>query len=84
MSKIASLTSYCDQQGITVPDFAKYFFKDITATTDEAGPNDLEEELLLESSSSEDGGAEDDDDDDDGEGAGSAETTGPKRQRTVM
>ena len=82
MSKIASLTSYFDQQGITIPDFAKYFFKDITATTDEAGPNDLDEELLLESSSSEE--AEDDDDDDDGEGAGSAETTGPKRQRTVM
>ena len=88
VSKTATLTSYCEQQGIPVPDFSKYFFKDITATTDEAEPNDLDEELLLESSSGEEeGGAEggdNDDDEEEEEGASSAETSGskPKRRRT--
>lgn len=85
VSKTATLTSYCEQQGIPVPDFAKYFFKDITATN-EAEPNDLEEELLLESSSGEEEGGADgaDNDNEEEEGAGSAETSGskPKRRRT--
>ena len=87
VSKIATLTTYCEQQEISVPDFSKYFFKDITATTDEAEPNDLDQDLRRESESGDDGdGAEEgeDENDDEEEGAGSAETAGSaqKRQRT--
>ena len=44
-AKIAALTSYCDQEGITIPDFSAHFFK--KENTD-AGQGDLDDEVAQE------------------------------------
>jgi hypothetical protein len=61
-AKIAALTSYCDQEGITIPDFSAHFFK--KENTD-AGQGDLDDEVAQEDHS--DAAAESDQDDDDEE-----------------
>ena len=61
-AKIAALTSYCDQEGITIPDFSAHFFK--KENTD-AGQGDLDDQLAQESHS--DAASESDQDDDDEE-----------------
>jgi hypothetical protein len=77
-TKIAALTTYCDQEGIKVPNYSAHFFK--TENSDE-GPGDLESELARESA---DGGSEpdeQDEEDEEDEEDHTNETAGPQRKK---